>query len=326
VTARTAWAQAPRLAGAVAALLAAAACVGQVPGGSPAAVLPTATPPPAAAPGPAPDTGCRDPTASLRPQGPPPAPGAMPAGTYLRAIQDRGQLVAGVSRDTLLFGYLNPASNQLEGFDVDMVRQVAKTIFGDDGHVRFRVVSDAQALPALRDGTVDLVARTLTITCAGWQQAAFSTEYYHAAQRVLVPANSPVQGIDDLRGKPVCATTGSRSLATIRAAQSHPVAVAADDWAECLVRFQTGDVDAISADDAILLGLAMQDPNARIVGASLGDAPYGMAVSQAHPDLLRFVNATLEQVRADGRWTASYSRWLGRAGPPPAPPPARYRD
>ena len=250
----------------------------------------------------------------------------MPAGTFVRTIQDRGQLVAGVSRDTLLFGYLNPASNRLEGFDIDMLRQVSKAIFGDEDHVRFRVVSEAQAVPAVQDGTVDVVARTLTVTCERRRQVDFSTEYFHAVQRVLVARNSAVQGIDDLRGKKVCATATSRSLAAIRSAASHPVPVAVDDWAECLVRFQTGQVDAISTDDAILLGLAAQDPNARIVGDSMGDAPYGIGVGQAHPDLLRLVNATLEQVRADGRWSAAYGRWLGRFGSTPAPPVARYRD
>ncbi len=313
----------PRLAAGLASILAATACVGQMPATAGPAVIATPTP---TATAPPPDTSCGDPTLSLRPQGPRPAPGAMPAGTFVRTIQDRGQLVAGVSRDTLLFGYLNPASNRLEGFDIDMLRQVSKAIFGDEDHVRFRVVSEAQAVPAVQDGTVDVVARTLTVTCERRRQVDFSTEYFHAVQRVLVARNSAVQGIDDLRGKKVCATATSRSLAAIRSAASHPVPVAVDDWAECLVRFQTGEVDAISTDDAILLGLAAQDPNARIVGVGIGDAPYGMAVSQAHPDLLRLVNATLEQIRADGRWGAAYGRWLGRFGPTPAPPLARYRD
>ena len=51
------------------------------------------------------------------------------------AIRQRGHLVAGVSADTLLFGFRNPLSGQLEGFDVDMVRQVAQAIFGDPNRI-----------------------------------------------------------------------------------------------------------------------------------------------------------------------------------------------
>jgi polar amino acid transport system substrate-binding protein len=288
---------------------------------------PLPSPPPAQAPVAlaTPDTSCGDPTASLRPQGPRPAPGAMPAGSFMRMIQDRGQVIAGVSRDTPHFGSLDPVSNQLAGFDIDLVKQLSKAIFGDESHVRYRVLGEAEAIPALQAGTVDVVARTLTITCDRWRQVAFSTEYYHAEQRLLVARNSPVQGLGDLRARKVCATATSTSLAYVGAARSHPVPVG--NWEECLVLFQLGEVDAISADDAILLGLTEQDPNARIVGDPISDAPYGLAVATQHPELVRFVNSVLEQMRADGRWSALRSRWLGPLGSPgAAPPAARYRD
>jgi polar amino acid transport system substrate-binding protein len=252
----------------------------------------------------------------------------MPAGSFMRTIQSRGQLIAGVSRDTLLFGSPDPVSNQLVGFDIDVLKELSAAIFGDASHVRYQVLGEAQAIPALQQGTVDVVARTLTITCDRWRQVAFSTEYYRAEQRVLVARNSPVQAIDDLRGKKVCATANSTALAHLAAAPSHPVPVAVGNWEDCLVLFQLGEVDAISADDAILLGLARQDPNARIAGDPISHAPYGLAIATWHPDLVRFVNSVLEQMRADGRWSTIDAHWLGPFGasrPAPAPPPARYR-
>jgi len=93
-----------------------------------------------------------------------------------------------------------------------------------------------------------------------------------------------------------------------------------------MVRFQQGEVDAIAADEVTLLGFTEQDPYARIVGGNLADEPYGLAVAPGHPDLVRFLNGVLEQMRADGRWTALAARWLGRSGPPPAQPSSRYSD
>ena len=65
--------------------------------------------------------------------------------------------------------------------------------------------------------------------------------------------------------------------------------------------FAEGDVDAISSDNAILLGYTSQDPNTKIVGPPIADEPYGMAISKKHPDFVRFVNGMLARMRADGR-------------------------
>jgi len=55
----------------------------------------------------------------------------MPAGSFMETIRQRGRLIAGVSADTLLFGFRNPVSGKLEGFDIDMVREIARAIFDD---------------------------------------------------------------------------------------------------------------------------------------------------------------------------------------------------
>jgi polar amino acid transport system substrate-binding protein len=297
---------------------------------------PAATGPPRAATGPAaavsptaagvPTASCGDPTTSLRPDASLPPPGGMPAGSFVRLAQDRGHLVAGVSGDRMLFGALDPLTNGLEGFEVDLLRQVSEAIFGDDQHLELRVVTEADAPSLLQQGGVDVVAREMTMTCAARAGVDFSEEYFHASERVLVARNSPARGIEDLRGKQVCAAAGSLALATVSAAASRPILVAAPDWNECMVRFQQGEVDAIAADDVTLLGFTQQDPYARIVGDSLADEHYGIAVAKGHPDLVRFLNGALEQMRTDGRWTALAARWLGRFGPVPPQPVARYSN
>jgi polar amino acid transport system substrate-binding protein len=88
---------------------------------------------------------------------------------------------------------------------------------------------------------------------------------------------------------------------------------------------QQQQVDAISTDDAILVGLRAQDPNTQIVGGSISPEPYGLAISKKHTDFTRFVNGVLAQVR-DGEWTkiwdANLQRFVGGSAPPP--PPANY--
>jgi polar amino acid transport system substrate-binding protein len=260
-----------------------------------------------------------DPTASLRPAGPP----QVTPGSFMARIRARGYLIAGVDQNSYHFGYLNSLTGTIEGFDIDMVHAVAAAIFGNPDQVEYKAISDAQRIPDIQSGAVDIVAHTMTIDCARLQQVDFSTVYYDAGQRVLVEAGSPVRAIGDLGRKKVCATTGSTSIANIAAAPAHPVPVPVTYWTDCLVLLQQGQVAAISTDDSILAGLAAQDPWTRIVGPLFSNEPYGLAISKQHPDFVRFVNAVLERLRSNGQWAASYAHWVGT--PVPAPPPARYR-
>lgn len=273
-------------------------------------------------------TGC---DASLRPTAPPPTPGsAMPAGSTMAEIQQRGYLIAGVDEDSYLFGYRNPSSDPsaapLVGFDIDFVQQIAAAIFGAPGHVRYKVLTKAERLTALQQGTVDLVADILTVDCERAQQTDFSADYFDAGQRVLVNQASTVRSVGDLAGKKVCAAAGTTSVQTLADPEYRLVPVSAVNWADCLVMLQQGQVDAISTTDLILLGIQSQDPYTKIVGPRITFERHGLGIPKGRPDFIRFVNSVLEQVKADGTWNAIYSRWIGnRLGPVPAPPQPVYQ-
>lgn len=267
------------------------------------------------------------PLESLRPSGPLPKPGHMPAGSTMARIYQRGYLIAGVDQTTALFGYRNPLNGQLQGFDIDIARQIAQAIFGNPNRIEFKAITSDQRIPEIRSGSVDIVADSMTINCARLKLVDFSTDYFDAGQRILVPIDSPVQSISQLGHQKVCAASGTTSIETIAAEPSHPIPVAAANWTDCLVMMQQGQVAAISTDDSVLAGLQSQDPETKLVGPRFTFEPHGIAVSQKSPDLVRFVNAVLEQMRTDGQWTALYKQWIGsRLGPVAAPPPAEYRD
>jgi polar amino acid transport system substrate-binding protein len=265
------------------------------------------------------DTSC-DPDASLRPGAGGPQ---VTAGSDMARIRARGYLIAGVSESEYHLGYLNPLTGQIEGFDIDAVHQVAQAIFGNPDKVKFVSLTDAERIPFLRSGAVDIVAQSMTINCARLKQIDFSAVYFNDGQQVLVLKNSRVQGIAGLRHHKVCATAGSTSIGDITAANPSAIPVSVPYFTDCLVLLQQGQVAAISTDGSVLAGLAAQDPETKIVGAPFTIEPHGIGVSQKNPDLVRFVNAVLARWIADRGWAASYARWLGT--PVPAPPVARYK-
>jgi polar amino acid transport system substrate-binding protein len=263
--------------------------------------------------------------ASLRP-GPRPSPGAMPPGSTMAAIAARGRLIVGVDQNTYPFGSRNPTSGQLEGFDIDLAREIARGIFGDPDRIDLRVVDAGQRESALQSGQVDLVVRTYSITCNRKRSVAFSTVYYYANQRILAVKGSGIDSAAALSGKRVCAVRGTTSLSAVFALDPRPTLFGVTTWTDCLVMLQQGQVDAISTDDVVLFGLAAQDPNVEVVGPSIAIEPYGVGVKKENTDLVRFVNGALDQMRADGTWERLYEAHLRSLGPSPGPPTARYGD
>jgi polar amino acid transport system substrate-binding protein len=232
-------------------------------------------------------------------------------------------LIAGVSADTLLFGYFNPLSGKLEGFDIDLIRQVSQAIFGDPNRVDYKVLTYAQRIPALIDGSVDIVADVMTVNCERWAQISFSSQYFDAGQKILVGKDSPVTDISQLKGKRMCAARGSTNIDNLK---NYPevIVVPVDDISDCMVLFQQGSVDSVTGDDTVLAGFVAQDPYAKIVGAALTSEPYGLGVAKSHPEFVRFVNGVLEDLRDNGTWTQMYRTWLRPTGAVPAPPVAVY--
>jgi polar amino acid transport system substrate-binding protein len=311
------------VAASLAILLAATACGS---GAYDATEIPPKIQPSEAAPAPpATQPNCGNPLASYAPEGAMPQPLAMPAGTHMARIQQRGRLIAGVSADSLNLGARDPISGQIVGFDIDMIRAVAKAIFGDPNKVELRVISSPQRIPTLQKEQVDIVARNMTINCSRWNDIAFSAEYYRSGQKTLVPIDSTAKSTADLNGKTICAPAGSTSLDNLKKENPQVVPITADTDTGCLALFQSGKAYGISGDDTVLAGDVAQDPYAKVLPQRFSDEPYGLGMSLKHPEFVQFVNQVLAQIKADGTWMASYNTWLKPAlGELKSPPASLY--
>ncbi|MGV0838447.1 glutamate ABC transporter substrate-binding protein [Mycolicibacterium thermoresistibile] len=241
-------------------------------------------------------------------------------------IRERGRLIVGLDIGSNLFSFRDPITGEITGFDVDIAGEIARDIFGSPAQVEYRILSSADRIEALQNNDVDVVVKTMSITCQRKEHIHFSTAYLNANQRILAPRSSPIARAADLSGRRVCVVKGTTSLNRVQQISPPPIIVAVDTWADCLVAMQQSQVDAVSTDDSILAGLMSQDPYLHIVGPSMSQEPYGIGVSKDNPGLVRFVNGTLERIRRDGTWNTLYRKWLTVLGPAPAPPVARYID
>ncbi|MFI2200917.1 glutamate ABC transporter substrate-binding protein [Streptomyces sp. NPDC020192] len=248
---------------------------------------------------------------------------------------ERRKLIVGVDQNSYHWGYRNPNTQgaELEGFDIDLVHRIAQDILGDPDAVQFKAIPTSQRISAIQDGRVDMVVRTMTITCGRLSQVAFSAPYFKTGQQVLAPKSSSITGYNStLAGKKVCTAAGSTAYTKLDADKkggtlpaSTDISTTVPNQLDCLVRLQLGEVDAVVTDGALAASQAAQDPTVELKGAAFTTEYYGVAMKQDATDLVRRVNRVLVDYRSSG-WQKSYDTWLSAtlgtdsaASEPPAP-------
>lgn len=255
-----------------------------------------------------------------------PTPGRMPEGSTMARIQAAGFLTVGVDQATPFFAAMDPDTGQLGGFDIEMAREVAAAIFGDRSKVRFRVVTPAQRMEVLKTAKVDMVVDTMSITCERRKDADFTSPYYTDNQVLLVPKNSTATTLEELAGKKVCASLGTTVIRRISeaAVEPKPIAYGVNDRADCLIAMQLGEADAATTYQGLLAGLAAQDPQTKVVGKPITTEVQGIGVPKGREDFVRFLNAHLERIKADGTWLKLYRATIEGKVPPQGPPKGKY--
>jgi glutamate transport system substrate-binding protein len=233
----------------------------------------------------------------------------FPANTTLGKIQERGEITIGVKYDVPPFGFLNPQTDEVEGFDVDMGRFIAEELGVEPKFIE--AISDNR-IPFLERGTVDLILSTMTINAERDMEIDFSEPYYIAQGRILVPKGSDIKGLEDLAGNSVCTALGSTYEETIREQAPDAELRLVDTYSECLELLQNEAIDAISTDDVILTGMIIQDDSLEMVGDPLTTEPYGVGIKDGDKQMKDFVDGVLRQVEQDGRWEETYQKWVGR--------------
>ncbi|MER5843549.1 glutamate ABC transporter substrate-binding protein [Streptomyces prasinus] len=252
---------------------------------------------------------------------------------------EKRKLIVGIDQNSYGWGYRDPNSGdgaQLEGFDIDLAHRIAEDILGDRDAVQFKAIPTDQRIPAIQDGRVDMVVRTMTINCERLEDVAFSAPYFKTGQQVLAPKTSPVQGYGPtLADRRICTAAGSTAYTNLKAdrargalPRSADIRTTVPNQLDCLVRLQLGEVDAVVTDAALAAGQAAQDPTVELKGDSFTTEYYGVAMKKDADDLLRRVNQVLVDFGEDTEdgWQASYERWLSKtmgsdpgSSEPPAP-------
>ncbi|RFU64848.1 transporter substrate-binding domain-containing protein [Peribacillus glennii] len=229
----------------------------------------------------------------------------------LEQIKDRDKIIIGVKHDTRLFGLKNPSTGEVEGFDIDIARQLAKEIVGDENKIEFKEVTSKTRIPLLNNGDIDAIVATMTITEERKKEVDFTDVYFEAGQSLLVKKGSKIKSIEDLKkGTKVLAVKGSTSAINIREKAPEATVLEFENYAEAFTALKSKQGDALTTDDAILYGMADEDPSYELVGGTFTEEPYGIAVKKGNTELVDALNDGLKKLRDSGKYDEIHDKWI----------------
>ncbi|MCF6468790.1 glutamate ABC transporter substrate-binding protein [Nonomuraea sp. MG754425] len=242
--------------------------------------------------------------------------GAFPEGSTMARIKERGVLTVGIKFDQPMFGYKDPSSGRITGFDAEMARLVARDLTGSERNIRFVETVSRERENFIEQGVVDLVIATYSITPVRSERVSFTDPYYIAGQDMLVRVgDTTINQVTDLDGKTVCTATGSTSVDRLRSTVPTAELEIVDAYSICVPALVAGRVDALSTDDTILLGLFAQHPDTlRLVGKPFGREPYGMGLRKQDAAFRGYLNGLIARWLRDGEWDRAYMATIGVSG------------
>ncbi|MFJ9038217.1 glutamate ABC transporter substrate-binding protein [Streptomyces sp. NPDC102406] len=249
---------------------------------------------------------------------------SLPGSTTWKQARRRGHFVVGAKEDQPYLGEKNPANGVYSGFDIEIAKMISASLGLDPKKTTFKTIASANRETALQNGQIDYYVGTYTINDNRKKLVGFAGPYYMAGQSLLVRTDEDdIQGVDDLDGKRVCSAAGSTPYQRIQA--DHPKAdlVAYDTYSICVDNLLTYQVDAVTTDDAILLGFAAKAPDElRLAGKPFSEEPYGIGVPRRDNALRAAMNDALEARQKNGDWKRAYEATLGLSGESAPKPPA----
>jgi glutamate transport system substrate-binding protein len=229
-------------------------------------------------------------------------------------ISSAGKVVVGVKEDQPGLGYLDVVTGERTGFDIDIARWIAASLGMDEEDIEFIRVDSSAREQSIVNGDIDYYVGTYSITDKRKELIDFAGPYFVTGQGLLVGTDSDIESVDDLSADTtVCSATGSTPIQNIRTNYPEVPTREFNSYSECVEALLSGTVDAVTTDEAILIGYAAQDPdNLKVVGEPFSEERYGVGLAKGDTVLQEHINTLF----TDGGdiWQAIFDKNLGSSG------------
>lgn len=229
-------------------------------------------------------------------------------------LVEEGYLTVGSDIAYPPFEYTDKDTGEYVGFDIDLMKEVAKRMGLE---VKFVNTAWDGIIPGLLAHKYDVICSAMTITEERAKQVDFSDPYFEARQVIITMADdTSINDVEDLAGKVVAVqqgTTGDFAAQKLVEEGIQFEIKRFEGTPEALMAVQKGDADAAIIDNFVAYIAAKENPTIYRVVESDKFAPeyYGIAVNKDNPALLEKINEVLKEIKEDGTYDKIYNKWFG---------------
>ena len=232
-------------------------------------------------------------------------------GSEIQKIKDNGVLKVGVKVDVPKFGYKNPDTGEIEGFEIDVAKQVAKKILGDENKIEFQGVTAKTRGPLLDNGEIDMVAATFTITEERKKSYNFSDAYLTDGIGLLVKKDAGYTSLKDLNGKTIGVAQSSTTKKSLEEEASKDGITLKfselSSYPELKAALDSKRIDCFAVDASILNGYV--DDSSVILADRYNPQEYGIASKLQNKELAKEINEVVNDMKTSGELDKLIEKW-----------------
>ena len=208
------------------------------------------------------------------------------------------------------FTYEDPHTGELTGFDIDVMKAVAKEAGWD---LRFVQAPFDSLFPALDSGRIDVIANQVTINPERQARYLFSTPYtYSHGVIVTAKGTDDITSLADLKGRTAAQTSSSNWAQVARDAGADVKYV--QDFGPAVQLLVQGRVDAIVNDNIAVLDYLATSGNdqVKIAGNAGGETlKQALAFRKSEPQLQQEADRALATLAKDGTLAKISDKYFG---------------
>lgn len=233
--------------------------------------------------------------------------------TALDNIKANGVIRVGVFGDKPPFGFVD-ASGVNQGYDIVFAKRIAQELLGDENKVQFVLVEAANRVEFLKSDKVDIILANFTQTPERAEQVDFTLPYMKVSLGIVVPENSPIASVEELKGKKLIVNKGTTADAFFTKNYPDIELVRYDQNTETFAALKDGRGDALSHDNTLLFAWAKDNAGFKVVVRELGSKDViAAAVQKGNVALKDFIDSLIVKLADEQFFHKAYEATLKEA-------------